>query len=531
MHFLNPRQCRHPFEQTEAGRPNIFVFTLDMVSPLFYRAPSPYLETLQMPAWDGLKRDAVCFDNAFSVSPLCGPSRASLFTGRYPYLLVNEERAHDGCEVSLRPDDPIYPEYLKAVGYLTGHVGKGHIGTEKLIQAFGENCSPWDRWAPPIHDDAEYHQYLRDRGINGFRFAREITGLKSDRSTPGNSYGGWLEQEDGQPFPMEGTYPHYLVDRGCAFLDSLVHQSGGEAPIYLQVDLFAPHQPFLVPSGLEERERSIRAEVSLPQSYLEWLGNDCRAAGPEPKIYDTYRRSWGLYDQEAARDYLVAHLLQMEVIDLALEKFLAKLKDLGLYENSVVVFAADHGEMNLEQGLIDKGVYGHPHAARVPLLAKLPGNRSAGEVVDCPVCLLDVAPTMLEFTGVRPFAQLDGENLLDRFGPSATPRDAPIVFECGWHIAPNPAIAVHHYEGPDRHYRYVYNVTSTVDELYDLASEDCRNLIDEPESQSVRLSMLAQMREILHSDERWRCYRQSFELDKEGDLPVRAGDMQMFVPE
>jgi len=531
MESLNRRQCRHPYERVETDRPNIFVFTLDMVAPEFYRSPSPYLEFLEMPAWRALQDDAVCFDNAFSVSPLCGPSRAAFFTGRYPYLLVNEERAHDGCEVELRPDDPIYPEYLKVNGYLMAHVGKGHIGTEKFMQAFGENCSPWNRWAPPIHDDAEYHQYLRSKGVNGFRFARDITGLKRDRKSAGNHYGGWLEQEDGRPFPMEATYPHYLVDRAGAFLDSLVRQSGGEAPIYLHVDLFAPHQPFLIPAGLEEHERALRSQVSLPQSYLDWLANGCQAPGPEPKIYETYRRNWGLYDETTALDYLVAHLLQMEVIDRALAAFVAKLKEHGLDENSLIIFCADHGEMNLEQGMIDKGVYGHPKAARVPLLVKLPNGRHAGEAVDRPVCLLDIAPTVLNSAGIRPHDHLDGEGLLERVGSGGTLRSKPFVFEAGWHVAPNPAVAIHHYEGPDCHYRYVYNVTSTVDELYDLNDPEGRNRVDDPASEAIRKQMLMQLREILHGDDRWRCYRQAFELDKEQELPVRAGDMQMFVPE
>ncbi|MBT3288136.1 MAG: sulfatase-like hydrolase/transferase, partial [Victivallales bacterium] len=231
MHFLDEKRGQHPY-QTKAGtRPHIFVFTVDMIPPEFHRDPSPCRHAMRMPAWDGLRADAVDYPNAFSISPLCGPSRASLFTGRYPYIFVNEERAHDGTEVALRADDPIYPDYLKAIGYRLGHVGKSHIGTEAFSRVFGESCSPWNRWAPPVYDDPEYHTYLADQGIDGFRFGREIKGVKSDGITPGNSYGGWLEQEDGSPFPMAGTYPHYLVHRALGVLDSL-RQQGEDEPLY-----------------------------------------------------------------------------------------------------------------------------------------------------------------------------------------------------------------------------------------------------------------------------------------------------------
>ena len=530
MEFLDAKRAMHPYKVGEADRPSVFVLTVDMVPPEFHRQPSTCLGSMRQEGMAGLRRDSVCFDNAFSVSPLCGPSRASMFTGRYPYILVNEERAHDGCEVELRDDDAIYPEYMKAAGYLTGHVGKSHIGTKKFCQVFGESCSPWNRWAPPVYDDPEYHEYLRQLGVDGFRFSRRIEGLKQDRQSPGNFYGGWVEQEDGSPFPVEGTYPHYLVHRALSLLESLLRRREDGEPIYLHVDLFAPHQPFFIPSGLDEREEALRRDVPLPEGYSAWGERDYEPAGPEPRIYGTYRRSWGLYDAEAARDYQIANMLQMEVIDLALCRFVARLRGLGLYDESVVLLTADHGEMNLEQGLIDKGVYGHPKAARVPMLLKLPGNREAGRVVGADVCLLDVAPTFLKLAGVEPVARLDGESLLERLRPGDKGRAAPFVFEAGWHVAPNPAVAIHG-RLPEGHFRYVYNCCSGVDELYDLDDPSFRNRMGDEGLAGVRRNMRRELQRIFGGDARWRCYRQAFELDRAEDLLQSAGDGQMFVPE
>jgi arylsulfatase A-like enzyme len=529
MRFLDEKRGLHPYQTHCGDRPHIFVFTVDMIPPEFHRDPSPCRQAMRMPAWESLRRDAVDYRNAFSVSPLCGPSRASLFTGRYPYIFVNEERAHDGTEVALRPDDPIYPEYLKAVGYKVGHVGKSHVGTETFCRVFGESCSPWNRWAPPVYDDPEYHMYLVDLGIDGFRYRREIRGRKTDGVTPGNSYGGWLEQKNGQRFPMAGTYPHYLVHRALGVLDSMQAQAGQD-PLYLHVDLFAPHQPFFIPGGLEERERQLRDSVPLSEGYSRWQASRGRSDQPEPRIYGTYERNWGLGDPVAAHEYQIANMLQMEVIDAALGQFLDRLKELGLYENSMVLLTADHGEMNLERGLVDKGAYCHPKAARTPLLVKLPGNARAGSAVEEDVCLLDVAPMLLAYVGVEPYARLDGVDLLSFLDEDSPARETPFVFEAGWHVAPNPSVAIHG-RFPEGHFRYAYNAADTIDELYDLDDPTFRNRIDDESLATVRIALRRQLQEIFENDPRWRCYRQAFELDRAADLPARTGDNQMFIPE
>lgn len=504
---------------------------MDMVPLEAYDKNGPCRKHMRMPAWDRLARDSVSFANAFSTSPLCGPSRAAIYTGRYSYVQVNEERAHDGFAMQLRSDDPIYPEYLKAAGYLTAHVGKSHIGTDCFLRAFGESCSPWNRWAPPIYDDREYHHHLQRLGVNGFRFKRDIRGLKPDRTTPGNHFGGWLEQLDGCDFPIEATYPHYLVDRAIGHLDSLLQQRGdSDTPLYMQIDLFAPHQPFLIPAGLEQREAALREALDLPEGYRRWRDRGFAPGESEPAIYEIYRRNWGLYDEATAFDYYIANLLQMEVIDAALEKFIQALEARGLYSDGMMMLFADHGEMNLEQGLLDKGAYGHPKTARVPLLLKQPGAERAGTVVDQPVCLLDVAPTVLEATGVEPQAHLDGESLFHRLGTDDPGRTRPFVFESGWHIGPGFAVAIQLYDGPDRHYRYVYNTTSPHDELYDMNDSAFDNRVHDAAYRQVYEQAVRTLQGIFHSDERWRCYRQFFDLEKAELLEYKAGDNQMFVP-
>lgn len=501
-----------------------------MIPPDVY-GDGRYARDVHTPNLDSIREDGVWFDSAFCNSPLCGPSRASYLTGRYTYLMVNEERAHDGFPTELRRDDPIFPEYLRAEGYRTRHAGKCHVGTQKFMQAFGENDSPWNRWAPPLYDDDEYRAYLRDLGVKGFGLKREIRGLMPDRRTPGNSYGGWVEQPDGSEFPPEATYPWFLARKAARTVRLLAEQAEPEEPLYFQLDFFAPHQPFFIPSGFEERAAELRKAVELPLSYRQLHERDFEPTPGDPPVYHTYARNWGLYDADTLRDYIVANLLNIELVDRALGVFLDALRATGLYGSSLVVFLGDHGEMNGEKGLIDKGVYGHVRVVRVPLMIKMPEAQHAGRAVEDPVCLLDLAPTVFEFAGIEPAARQDGVSLLPAVAGEPVERGAPFLFEAGWHVTANPAAAIVDEVPGHGLFLYTYNVTSPCDELYRLDETGCRNLAGAQEWRDAHGHMIRRMAEVLSSERRWRCYWHAFRLDKFEWLDIEGGDAQMFVPD
>ena len=124
----------------------------------------------------------------------------------------------------------IFQEYLKATGYKTKHAGKGHLGTQKFMDAFDENDNAWDRWDVAIYDDELYLTYLRRLGVKPQRYKKEIRGLQQDRKSPHVSTGGWIEQADGTPFPMEAQYTHYLV-RALEKLDAALTENDGRSDL------------------------------------------------------------------------------------------------------------------------------------------------------------------------------------------------------------------------------------------------------------------------------------------------------------
>ncbi|MGD8239294.1 MAG: sulfatase-like hydrolase/transferase [Armatimonadota bacterium] len=529
---IDERAGLHRFDfDPSAPRPHIFFITVDMIPPESYAPEGPMRERLRTPNIDRLLRDGATFTNAFSVSPLCGPSRAAYLTGRYPYILVNEERAHEGFEVALRESDPIFPEYLRATGYRTKHVGKCHVGAAKFMHAFDENTTPWNRWAPPMTDDDGYLRYLRELGVQPPVWPDPLRGLRPDRRTPGNSYGGWVTQPNGDELPEEATYSSYLAWRARQSLESALAQAAApDERIYLQLDFFAPHQPFMVPGCYQDRAAQLAEHIELPASYFRAIEGHLPGL---PRVYDFYRRVWGLYDVETTRSYMLLNFLQIEALDAAIGSFLEALDEHGLYDESLVIFAGDHGEMNCELALVDKGVYGHPKVARVPLSLKLPrGGAPAGaRSVTAPVSLLDIAPTVLELAGVGPDERLDGETLTPFVEGAKARRETPLLYECGWHVCPNPAVATFARLADGRLLMYTYNLTSQLDELYDLGDASHRNLAQDPEHAAVKTKMIQRLAAILEPDPRWRCYWHTFRLDKFDVLGVPDGDLQMLRPE
>jgi len=531
--YIDTKTGKGPFRFRENNEiPNIFLITMDMVPPQFYLKENYGVKT---PALDSLRKDGVFFSNAFASAPLCGPSRASYLTGRYSYITGNSERAHDGHLTELKASDIIWPEYLKSSGYHTRHSGKSHVGTEIFTRVFSENDAPWHRWSPPWYDDEDYLQFLKRKSLKQFSFKKEIRGLSWSGKDRGNSYGGWLSGQNGRLFPEDATYPAFLVDRA---INSIENRRDNKQPLYFQLDFFGPHQPFAIPGGMEEREQIIRSKMKLPDSWEKWAKSEFGAIPNQPRVYDMYRKNWGMRLRETLTDYRVANQLQFELIDKMIGKFLSYLKEHGLYENSLIIFIADHGEMNGEWGCIDKGAYLNPQVLRVPIILKQPKNSTAiktignepGTTCNIPCSLLDIAPTVLETAGIEIPERLDGFSLLSTAAGKQRPADKPIMFDIWNHVVPNPAVGMIFKASDNNYYLYTYNTVDDIDELYDISTySKLENLFGNSMYQSVYREALSLMNKYLSDDERWEVYKGYFQLENAEKLNLPPLDTQKFI--
>lgn len=531
LRFTQERAGVGPFHLRDGRRPHILLISADMVGPDLYHPARPFSKLVRLPNIRSLMEEGTFFSNAFCTVPLCSPSRASYLTGRYSYIQGNSERAPEGLETELRADEIVFPEYLKAGGYVTRQVGKCHVGSKKFLDAFGENDNPWDRWSPPVFDDDDFLAYQRALGVKPQKYSREIVFRMQDRQTPGNSAGGWIVQEDGKPFPLEAQYSYYLGRKVIETVEALVANGSAKThPMYLQLDIFDPHQPFSIPAGFEDRERELRAAMTVPQSYKAAQHRDFKRGEDEPEIVDIYRRYWGIYDTEQLVNYRVAYALQMEIVDRVIGMVLARLKQLGLYDEMLIAFISDHGEMNGRRATVDKGVYLYPDVLRVPLIIKTPASAQPRHAeVNSPVSLLDISQTLLEAAGITPEAKFDGRSLLPYLRDGQGEEDRTLLFFGGWHVGVNFACGIQHRAADGRRYLYSYNCTSTVDELYNMDSEDAVNLISSPEHDQARNELIRRLGTALQADPRWVGFWAEFRIARFNALPKTSGDMQLFM--
>jgi arylsulfatase A-like enzyme len=521
INYVNEKTCRGPYLKTgSAAGPDILMISFDMVPREFYLSLEGDLVP-HTPNIEKLKQDGLFFSNTYAVSPLCAPSRAALYTGRYSYIIANGERSHDGQQEHLREEDIIYPEYLRAAGYRTRHFGKCHVGAAKYLEAFGENDTPWDRWSPPWYDDDGYREYLRNLGIESFQFNREIRGHSPSGRGKGNFLGGWVSADGGKPFPREGTYPAYITN---LVLSDLKNRNSAQ-PSYLQIDYFEPHQPFFIPSGCEEREQELRAALSLPDSWKA-AATGC-PGGPLPLIYSRYRSYWGIGDCKTAEDYLVANVLQYEILDTELGRIIGNLKQRGDYEKTMIILAADHGEMNCRDGLIDKGAYLNPRVLQVPLYLKpaasdpaLPDK--AGTVIDRLCSLLDVAPTILAAAGIEALARFDGRNLFEEGSG-----DRKLLAEVFAHVLPNPAACLI-WEREKETGMYTVNFADPVDEWYYRGKGGVWTEKNGAIPSTGFHDIIKEMIAFFDADERWSAYSSYMRVIHAG-ADETDRDLQRFV--
>ena len=517
VRYLDRKEGAHEYRVRDLpARPHVFLVCLDMVSPDHYLPSRGLMERMEMPALRALMADGTNFSNAFCTISICAPSRASLYTGRQPYVLANPRGGQLGMETSLRANDVIFPEYLKAAGYQTKHAGKNHTGARKFMDAFGEIDSNWDRAMPAMEQDEGYISYLRGLGVKLPRYSREIRTVHPDRKSDNQGYGGWIVQSGGKPFPLEGQYSHYLFRWGMRKLDDALENR--RMPVYLQINIYDPHKPFTIPAGFERREAELRKAVSLPASYREWAARGCKPGSGDPLWLEVFRRHWGFYRPQDMIDYMVANALAMEVIDRGLGDFVKALKERGVYDDSLIILTADHGEMNGHLGIMDKGCYIHPDTQRVPFVVKPPARMgSRGRTVETPVSLLDVASTVLDIAGIEPGARQDGISLLPCLRGETLP-NRELLFQTGWQITANPACGSIRWEPGGQNLMFVYNSGSNSDELYDLNDPDPQNLAGKPGNEPARMEMARRMAPLLRQDPRFGCFSLGFHMAHFGEV-------------
>jgi len=320
------------------------------------------------PNLDALAREGVKFDNAFSPQPVCGPCRALFQTGKYP--------TETGCfrnNIMLPAGVKTLGQYIEEAGYETAYIGKWHLASD------GELEKP-----PTIdHTVTAVPRELRG-GYTGFWRAADVLEFTS------HGYDGFVFDEHDQRVDFKGYRADCINGMALEFLDGYT----GEKPFFMTISQIEPHHQndrkhYEGPEGSKERFKNF----ILPED-LKALGGNAAEEYPD-------------------------YLGQCASLDENLGRLVAKLKEKGLYENTVILFASDHGSHFLTRnrddhlnGYDDYKRSCHDACLHVPLVIA-GGPYRGGRAVEELVSTASLPKTILALAGVDVGDAMIGENLLD----------------------------------------------------------------------------------------------------------------------
>lgn len=332
---------------------------------------------VKTPHLDRLAAGGVLFRNAYCNSPLCVPSRMSFMTGRYPH----HNGAYDNT-TSLSSDAVTWAHLLRAAGYDAALSGKQHFIGPDQLHGFQQQLA-FDLHASNHHGVFDW--------ANGTPKAR----------TP------WPGVAQAGP----GTTREIEVDDAVeeAALAYLRDPARKERPWALDVGFIAPHFPLVVPEKYWTMYSPDDMDLpDIPEGHLDH----------QHPVFTRMRGMFGasdLFPDDQVRRARAAYYALITYLDDKVGRLLAALEETGQLQNTLVIYTADHGEMNGEHGMWRKSCF-YEQSVGVPLIMSWPGGLPAGRVVTQNVSLVDVVATMVDCAGATPVTPLDGHSLLPLAG-------------------------------------------------------------------------------------------------------------------
>jgi arylsulfatase A-like enzyme len=340
---------------------------------------------IHAPNLNKLADESVVFQKAYVTQPVCTPNRSAVMTGLWPHT--------SGCtenNIPLPRDIRCLPELLNDPDYRTAYMGKWHLGDEIFAQhGFEEWVSIEDgytnyyRRGSDRNKRSDYHHFLIDKGYKpdrGTKFSRSFAARR----------------------PIEHCKPSFLEMKACEFLRR--HRS---EPFILYINFLEPHMPFFGPLDNEHDPD----DVDLPANFGDPLEDN------EPLCYRRKReqciQKYGA-DEKDIRKLIARYWGLVTQVDRSVGAILRTLENLGLGENTIVVYTSDHGDMMGSHNMVEKGVM-YEEATRIPWLIRTPRMKGKGCLIKNCVSQIDMVPTLMELLTAKSTDSLPGQSLVPLF--------------------------------------------------------------------------------------------------------------------
>lgn len=337
------------------SRPNIILINVESMDGRKMGCMGNKAMKKATPNLDRLAEEGMLFTNAYSNFPVCNPSRASMWSGKYPHY-YNCWNNHEG----LTDDIPTFRDRLNDAGYLTDAIGP--LDYQYGMHSIRDRVGSWTRSAnihrplsttpmPRVIDD---NQDLYRADWN--RVYRAIN---------------WLEEvkDEDSPFML------YLTT-------GLVHPAFNVQKKFLEM--------------IDEEKIKIPPQIREEHPVLQYQQITKNAAQDTP--------------EELIREIRKIYFAMIATLDNMLGEFFTAIENMGLKENTYIIFTGDHGEMAMEHGQILKRTMYEP-SIHVPMIISGPGVQR-GEKEESLVSLIDIFPTLMDMARIEHPEGLEGESLM-----------------------------------------------------------------------------------------------------------------------
>jgi len=392
-----------------AGRPNVVFILTDDQGP--WAAGCCGNGEIITPNIDRLAAAGVRFENFFCTSPVCSPARASILTGRIP----SQHGVHDWISARNMSPNPAqyvegftcYTDVLAESGYICGLSGKWHLGDSMAPQ------HGFSHWFCMPHGESKYQnaEMIRD---------------------------GKLEVQ-----------PGYLTDAITDDALAFIEANRGH-PFYLSIHFNAPHSPW----------------NDHPDELTELYDNCPFRTCPQEPVHP-WARGWTRMNMN--RESLKGYFAVVTGLDRGVWRVLDKLEELGLRENTLVIFTSDNGHSCGHHGFWGKGNGTYPlnmyeNSVKVPFIVSHPGCLPNGRVTKAMMSHYDLMPTLLDYLGLPAVGDetLPGVSFVPVWrGERDEARDEVVVYD---EYGPVRMVRT-------REWKYIHRYPYGLHELYDLARD------------------------------------------------------------
>ncbi len=427
----------------EKPRNVVFILTDDHRYDAMSFMGHPFLQT---PNLDKIAANGAHLKNAFVTTSLCSPSRASILTGLYTHKhgVVDNQR--------LEPEGILYfSQYLQKAGYNTAYFGKWHMGS-----ASDEPRNGFDHWVS-FRGQGHYLPPSPDYtiNVNGERVKQKgyITDELTDYAID------WMKEQNDADEPFFMYLSHKAVHANFTPAErheGMYTDSPWERP---ESEIFTEEQIKKLPRWLRDQRNS-------------WHGVDFPYHS-ELDIERYYKR------------YCEAFL----AVDESIGRVVQQLKDMGVYEDTLIIYMGDNGFMFGEHGLIDKRV-AYETSIRVPMVMQCPALFEGGQVIEEVVANIDISATILDAAGIQKPEHMDGQSMLPLAMGEPTDWRENFLYIYYWEKSFPQSPTVFALRGDRYKYITYYGLWDT-DELYDLKLDpmESNNLYNSPEHQDIVQSM------------------------------------------